>query len=99
VDGRRFDVISKRLATGASRRSALKALLAGAGGGAFTLLTARSSEAAGCKREWYLWCCQGQAGTPCGSSASVCETNEGRACCRSYAQGVFKTPGNCPFPF
>ena len=46
MDGRRFDKMSKALASGASRRSALKGLAGSALGGAFALAGLRGTTAA-----------------------------------------------------
>jgi hypothetical protein len=77
MDAERFDRVVQTLAAdGVSRRRVLKGLLAGAGGGAFALLTARSSKAIGCRRHYYQIGC---------NNYYDCGTKEGRASARDYA--------------
>ena len=49
MDGQRIDHIARSLARGMSRRSVMKATLAGAAGGALMLLGDRTAEAAKCQ--------------------------------------------------
>ena len=84
MDAERFDRVVQTLAAdGVSRRRVLRGLLAGVGGGAVALLTARSSKAIGCHRYWYQHCC---------NNLRNCGTKEGQRQCREY---VTKVSGRC----
>src|SRR5919112_591265 len=78
VDQTRFEGLAKEIAGSRSRRQVLRGLAAGVGGGAFALLTARSSEAASCRHGVYLSCCE----------TEDCSIKEAAASCRGDADRV-----------
>jgi hypothetical protein len=108
MSANQFDELAKALATGASRRAVLKAVLMGAATGALTLVSAPRVDAApgGCKAigghcKENAQCCTGR----CSPSTSRCcvgsggtpgTTKEGNidqdSCC---SNGVFCTGGTC----
>jgi hypothetical protein len=102
MDGRRFDILTKTLATGVSRRAALRTLVGGVPCGVLAVLGVREGSAQTCR----------EAGRPCSKNANccsgVCDTTNpdpfkrnrcvcppGTASCRGLCVNLQNDEANC----